>query len=263
MQASQLATRLGMLWAMNFPRPPFRVNPGCSDPAATLQAVTTRRSRRPSNRSQVAGSRLPGFRIYPSQSPRGLLPFAGIPCVAIHGRVGDRVYKTYGDTFVVTRVPRFEGYVPSAAQRERRDKLRAAIAFAKACTDPINHRFHGSAQIQSGLAPIARMRPATVRPVGSAAGRGWQIHPGRSQRIGAGIQEGSHDCSAPEEGRTLQLDSRDLVRERRPQNPRLKRPIRRRPNALSPIGLTRCSPFRANCSPKWSADSKAHCQMFL
>jgi hypothetical protein len=58
---------------------------------------------------------------------------SGIPgCRSIRGRVGDRVYKTYGDKIIVTRVPRFDGYIPSAAQRDRRDKMRAATAYAHA-----------------------------------------------------------------------------------------------------------------------------------
>jgi hypothetical protein len=59
-------------------------------------------------------------------------PFAGIPYRAIRGRLGNRVYKTYGDKVIVTRVPCFVGYVPTKAQRERREKLRAATAYAQA-----------------------------------------------------------------------------------------------------------------------------------
>ena len=43
---------------------------------------------------------------------------------AIRGRVGDIVFKTYrargGNKIVLTRVPCFEGYVPSPAQVARR-----------------------------------------------------------------------------------------------------------------------------------------------
>ena len=53
-------------------------------------------------------------------------------CRAIRGRVGDRVYKTYGDKIIVTRVPRFDGYTPSAAQRDCRKRMRAATAYARA-----------------------------------------------------------------------------------------------------------------------------------
>ena len=59
-------------------------------------------------------------------------PITSFPCVTIHGRVGNRVFKTYRDKIVVTRVPRFDGYKPSAAQRDRREKMRAATAFAQA-----------------------------------------------------------------------------------------------------------------------------------
>eukprot|EP01035_Chromulina_nebulosa_P010051 gene10051-13539_t len=51
--------------------------------------------------------------------------------VAIRGRVGDIVYKTYRDQVVTTRVPRFDGYVPSAAQRVQRDRMQAATAYAR------------------------------------------------------------------------------------------------------------------------------------
>lgn len=54
-----------------------------------------------------------------------------LPIRAIRGRVWDVVFKTYGRKIVVTCVPSFEGYVPSAAQRARRDRLREATAFAQ------------------------------------------------------------------------------------------------------------------------------------
>lgn len=49
----------------------------------------------------------------------------------IRGQVGNVVFKTYGRKIVRTRVPCFDGYVPSAAQRVRRARLRVATAFAK------------------------------------------------------------------------------------------------------------------------------------
>lgn len=51
--------------------------------------------------------------------------------VAVHGRIGDRVFKTYGDKIVVTRMPCFDGYAPSPAQRKQRDRMRAATAYAQ------------------------------------------------------------------------------------------------------------------------------------
>jgi hypothetical protein len=51
--------------------------------------------------------------------------------VAIRGRVGDVVFKTYRDKIVMTRVPRFAPGVVSPAQRTRRDRLKAATAFAQ------------------------------------------------------------------------------------------------------------------------------------
>ena len=65
----------------------------------------------------------------PPLDPHGLI---GNPViVAVHGRVGDVVYKTYGAKIIVTRVPCFAGYVPTAAQRARRDRMREATAYAK------------------------------------------------------------------------------------------------------------------------------------
>src|SRR5436189_5504651 len=82
----------------------------------------------PGNRRAEAGL----IRKPENQEPKlGVHDFlAGIIllCRAIRGRVRDRVYKTYGDRIIVTRVPRFDGYVPSAAQRDRREKKRAATA---------------------------------------------------------------------------------------------------------------------------------------
>jgi hypothetical protein len=51
---------------------------------------------------------------------------------AIHGRLGGVVFKTYpGGKVVVTRVPRFEGYVPTPAQRARRERMAEATAYAQ------------------------------------------------------------------------------------------------------------------------------------
>ncbi len=51
--------------------------------------------------------------------------------VAIRGRVGDVVFKTYRDKIVMTRVPRFTPGVATPAQRARRDRLKVATAFAQ------------------------------------------------------------------------------------------------------------------------------------
>jgi hypothetical protein len=55
--------------------------------------------------------------------------------IAIHGRIGDKILKTYRrhgrNQIVVTRVPCFDGYVPTAAQRARRARMRDATAYAK------------------------------------------------------------------------------------------------------------------------------------
>ena len=76
-------------------------------------------------------------------------------CSAIRGRVGDRVYKTYGDKLVVTRVPRFDGYVPSVAQRQRREKMRAATVYAQAVyADPAAKAVYVAAAKQLGRQPF-------------------------------------------------------------------------------------------------------------
>ena len=58
---------------------------------------------------------------------------------AIHGRIGDVVYKTYRNgKVIVTRVPCFDGYVPTRAQRARRNRMKEATAYAKRIyADPV------------------------------------------------------------------------------------------------------------------------------
>ena len=74
---------------------------------------------------------------------------------AIRGRLGDRVYKTYGEKIITTRVPSFEGYVPSAAQRDRRDRMRAATAFAQAVyADPAAKAVYVAAAKSLGRQPF-------------------------------------------------------------------------------------------------------------
>lgn len=51
--------------------------------------------------------------------------------VAIRGRVVDVVFKTYRDKIVMTRVPRFTPGAATPAQRGRRDRMKAATAFAQ------------------------------------------------------------------------------------------------------------------------------------
>jgi hypothetical protein len=100
----------------------------------------------------------PGFLL---PSPRGrrasefLLATFGIPALALRGRLGDRVFKTYGDKIVITRVPRFEGYVPSAAQRDRRNRMRAATAYARAVyANPAAKAVYVASATQLGRQPF-------------------------------------------------------------------------------------------------------------
>jgi hypothetical protein len=74
---------------------------------------------------------------------------------AIRGRLGDHVFKTYGDKIVVTRVPCFDGYQPSAAQRDRRERMRAATAYARAVyADPSSKAVYVAAAKQLGRQPF-------------------------------------------------------------------------------------------------------------
>ena len=93
-----------------------------------------RRNRRsePGNRREEAGSILKPENQEPKLGVHDFLAGIILLCRAFRGRVGDRVYKTYGDKIIVTRVPHFDGYEPSAAQRDRRAKMRAATAYARA-----------------------------------------------------------------------------------------------------------------------------------
>jgi hypothetical protein len=68
--------------------------------------------------------------------------------VAIRGRVGDVVFKTYRDKIVMTRVPRFTSGVATPAQRARRDRLKAATAFA--------HRVYASRRAKAFYTEEAR-----------------------------------------------------------------------------------------------------------
>jgi hypothetical protein len=102
---------------------------------------------------------------------------------AIRGRMGNRVYKTYGEKIIITRVPSFEGYVPTAAQRDRRNRMRAATAFAQAVyADPAAKAVYVAAARALGRQPFrlavsdflhgrTRITPAVPCPAMSPATR--------------------------------------------------------------------------------------------
>ena len=78
---------------------------------------------------------------------------------ALHGRIGDRVYKTYqchgAVRFVVTRVPDFTGSTSTAAQRTQRERLRAATAYAKSVyADPAAKAVYVAAAQKLGRVPF-------------------------------------------------------------------------------------------------------------
>lgn len=89
---------------------------------------------------------------------------AAIPSaiVALHGRIGDRVYKTYRHRYgrnrnliVVTRVASFAGYTPSAAQRTQRERMRAATAYAqRVYADPAAKAIYVAAARALGRQPF-------------------------------------------------------------------------------------------------------------
>jgi hypothetical protein len=122
-------------------RTPFAVPRAC----AQQRPVSTESGFR-SPVSRLEGSPASGF---------ALSPFAGLPIRSIRGQLGDRVYKTYGDKVIVTRVPCFDGYVPTAAQRKRREKLREATAYAQAVyADPAAKAIYVAAAKQLGRQPF-------------------------------------------------------------------------------------------------------------
>src|SRR5687767_13495827 len=96
---------------------------------ATTQHPLTGHSQPSLRRERRIPARLVDPRIV--AAPLGVLNSAFPFIAAIRGRVGDRVFKTYRDKIVVTRVPRFDGYIPTAAQRLRRDRMREATAYAQ------------------------------------------------------------------------------------------------------------------------------------
>ena len=115
------------------------------------------RNRRPEagNRKEEAGSILKPENPEPKLGVHDFLAGIILLCRAIRGRVGDRVNKTYGEKIIVTRGPRFDGYVPSAAQRDRREKMRAATAYAQAVyADPAARAVYVVTAKQLGRQPF-------------------------------------------------------------------------------------------------------------
>jgi hypothetical protein len=73
----------------------------------------------------------------------------------LRGRVGDLVYKWYGDKVVVTRVPQFRPQKPSKAQKIQRQGFKAAMSYAqKVLADP---------ERRAAYAPIARKRRRSIQ----------------------------------------------------------------------------------------------------
>lgn len=93
----------------------------------------------------------------------------------LHGRIGDRIYKTYrrprgGRRIVVTRVPDFTGYVPTAAQRAQRERMRAAMAYAqRIAADPVLKTLYAAAARGLGRAPFRLAISDWLRPADTGA----------------------------------------------------------------------------------------------
>lgn len=73
----------------------------------------------------------------------------------LRGRIGDLIYKQYGDKVVVTRVPKFSGQW-SKKQHDRRKKFGDASAYAE--------RVRSDPELRAVYAPAAKKRRMAIRP---------------------------------------------------------------------------------------------------
>ena len=143
-------------WGMQIKPPPHPLTIQQQPTLYPERRMERRGKPEPGNRRAETGL-IPGPKNHePSLGLHGLFVSAIMPlCRAIRGRLGDRVYKTYGDRIVVTRVPCFDGYEPSAAQRQRREKMRAATAYAQAVyANPAARAIYVAAAKQLGRQPF-------------------------------------------------------------------------------------------------------------
>jgi hypothetical protein len=73
-----------------------------------------------------------------------LFALLGSPFIrAIRGRIGNLVFRTYRGKIIVSRAPNFDGYVPTAAQRKQRQRMREAASYARCIyADPAAKAFY-------------------------------------------------------------------------------------------------------------------------
>src|SRR5690242_16588625 len=75
---------------------------------------------------------------------------------AIHGKIGDLVFKRFCGSEIVTRMPDRTGIVPSANQLAQMQKFRLAALYGTAVrTDPVSKQIYEDASVQKGIPAFA------------------------------------------------------------------------------------------------------------
>src|SRR5690242_541111 len=75
---------------------------------------------------------------------------------AIHGHVGDLVFKRWGEREIVGKMPDRTGIVPTANQLAQQDKFRLAALYGKAVlADPITRQVYEDAAQRKGVPVFA------------------------------------------------------------------------------------------------------------
>jgi hypothetical protein len=76
--------------------------------------------------------------------------------VAIHGKVGDLVFKTYNHGEIVSKMPDRTGIVPTVNQIAQQDKFRLAALYGKSVmADPDTKQIYDDAAARKGIAVFA------------------------------------------------------------------------------------------------------------
>jgi hypothetical protein len=98
---------------------------------------------------------------------------------AIHGKIGDLVFKRFCGSEIVTRMPDRTGIVPSANQLAQMQKFRLAALYGTAVrTDPVSKQIYEDASVQKGIPAFALHLEASGddRCVGCAGTYHGQMH---------------------------------------------------------------------------------------
>jgi hypothetical protein len=75
--------------------------------------------------------------------------------VAIHGKVGDLVFKTFNHSEIVGKIPDRTGIVPTAAQLAQQQKFRLAAFYGKSVmADPISKKLYEDAADHKGMQAV-------------------------------------------------------------------------------------------------------------